>query len=89
MASGAKEAREQLICILAETLIVDEQELTPLASLSNDLNADSLDRVEIALRIEEEILGDNIEIPDEEASDWKTVADIKASMMKALKSKAA
>lgn len=38
-----------------------------------DLNDDSLDRLEIVLAIEDEF---DLEIPDEDAEKWKTVADV-------------
>ena len=38
-----------------------------------DLNEDSLDRVEIVMGIEDEF---GLEIPDEDARQWKTVADV-------------
>ena len=38
-----------------------------------DLNDDSLDRVEIVMALEDEF---DLEIPDEDAANWKTVADV-------------
>ena len=38
-----------------------------------DLGEDSLDRVEIVMQLEDEL---NLEIPDEDAEKWKTVADV-------------
>ncbi|HXF71267.1 MAG TPA: acyl carrier protein [Actinomycetota bacterium] len=56
--------------VLAEQLAVDESQVTPEARFAEDLNADSLDLVEAVLALEEEW---NIEIPEEEMQDVKTV----------------
>lgn len=50
--------------IIIEQLGVDEADVTPETSLTKDLEADSLDAVEIIMAIEEEY---GIEVPDEEA----------------------
>ena len=60
--------------IIAEQLSVDEiEEITMDTSLTKDLEADSLDAVEIIMALEEEY---EIEIPDEVAEEFKTVGDI-------------
>ncbi len=56
--------------IIAEELGVDQSEVTEEASFLNDLGADSLDTVEIVMRLEEEF---DQEIPDEEAEKLDTV----------------
>ena len=55
--------------IVAEKLSVDEEEVIPSASFTDDLNADSLDLVELIMAFEEEFSsGDvEIEISDEDA----------------------
>lgn len=50
--------------IIVEQLGVDAEEVTPTASFTDDLGADSLDIVELVMAFEEEF---GIEIPDEEA----------------------
>lgn len=58
--------------ITAEQLGVAESDVTMEASFINDLEADSLDIVELMMALEEEF---NIEIPDEEAEKISTVGD--------------
>ena len=59
--------------IIAEQLDVDTEEISLDTSLTRDLEADSLDAVEIIMAIEDEY---SIEIPDETAEEFKTVGDI-------------
>ena len=58
--------------IIVEQLGVDEAEVTPEASITDDLGADSLDQVELVMAFETEF---SIDIPDEEAEKIKTVGD--------------
>lgn len=58
--------------IIVDKLGVDENEVTPEASFTNDLGADSLDTVELIMEFEKEF---NISIPDEEAEKIGTVGD--------------
>jgi acyl carrier protein len=59
--------------IVAEQLERDVKEVTNTASLIDDLGADSLDVVELVMKMEEEF---GVEIPDEEAEKIKTVNDV-------------
>ena len=59
--------------IIMEQLSVDESMVTMETNLMKDLEADSLDAVEIIMAIEEEY---GIEIPDEEAESFQSVSDI-------------
>ena len=59
--------------IIVDSLSCDESQVTMEANLKDDLNADSLDAVELIMQIEEEF---EVEIPDEVASNMKTVKDI-------------
>jgi acyl carrier protein len=59
--------------IVAEQLERDVNEVTNEASFIDDLGADSLDIVELVMKMEEEF---GIEIPDEEAEKIKTVNDV-------------
>ncbi|MBI1748184.1 MAG: acyl carrier protein [Acidobacteria bacterium] len=58
--------------IIVEQLGVDEAEVTLTASFVDDLQADSLDTVELVMNFEETF---GIEIPDEDAEKIKTVKD--------------
>lgn len=59
--------------IIMEQLSVDESMVTPETNLMKDLEADSLDAVEIIMAIEEEF---GIEIPDEDAEKFQLVGDL-------------
>jgi acyl carrier protein len=63
--------------IIAEQLGVEESEITPQTSFVDDLNADSLDLVELIMSLEEEFSkeGKSIEISDEDAEKIVTVQD--------------
>ena len=63
--------------MIVEQLGVDESQVTPNASFVDDLNADSLDLVELIMSIEEEFSKDGsaIEISDEDAEKIRTVGD--------------
>jgi acyl carrier protein len=63
---------ERLKRIIAEQLGVDESQVTRDASFEEDLNADSLDLVELIMSLEEEF---GIEISEEDAEKIKTVGD--------------
>ena len=58
--------------IIADQLGVGEEEIKPTSSFIEDLGADSLDIVELVMQMEEEF---EVEIPDEEAENIKTVQD--------------
>lgn len=58
--------------IIVDKLGVDESEVTPTASFTNDLGADSLDTVELIMEFEKEF---NIAIPDDQAEKISTVGE--------------
>ena len=58
--------------IIVEKLGVDESEVKPEASFTNDLGADSLDTVELIMDFDKEF---NISIPDDKAETIATVGD--------------
>ena len=64
---------EKVRDIIAEQLDVDKNSITPETNLMKDLEADSLDAVEIIMAIEDEY---GIEIPDEQAEEFQVVQTI-------------
>lgn len=68
---------DRLKKIIVEQLGVSEEQVTPSASFVDDLNADSLDLVELIMAIEEEFSTpeQKLEIPDEDAEKITTVQD--------------
>lgn len=62
--------RSKVTAIIVDKLGVDEGEVTPEASFTNDLGADSLDTVELIMEFEKEF---NIAIPDDQAEKIGTV----------------
>lgn len=63
---------EKVKKLIAEKLEVDPGDVVPKASLIDDLGADSLAIVEMIMTMEEEF---DIEVPDEDAEQLKTVED--------------
>jgi acyl carrier protein len=63
---------EKVRKVVVDQLSVDESLVTPEASFTGDLGADSLDTVELVMAFEEEF---GCEIPDEEAEKIQTVQD--------------
>ncbi len=59
--------------ILADTLDVNEDELSADTNIATDLGADSLDVVEILMSIEDEF---DIEIPDSEIENIRTIGEL-------------
>jgi acyl carrier protein len=64
---------EKIRSIIVEQLGVEESAVTMETSLMKDLEADSLDAVEIIMAIEDEF---DIEIPDEDAEKFQNISDI-------------
>ena len=63
---------EKVTAIIVDKLGVDASEVTPEASFTNDLGADSLDTVELIMEFEKEF---NIAIPDDHAENISTVGE--------------
>ena len=59
--------------IIVDKLGVEESQVTPEASFTADLNADSLDTVELIMEFEKEF---GISIPDEDTNNINTVQDV-------------
>lgn len=66
----AEEIKEKVIKIVSEQMGVDKSEVTMETSFVNDLNADSLDTVELVMEFEDEF---ELSIPDEDAEKIQTV----------------
>ncbi len=73
---------EKIQNMLADALNVPVEKVTPDAKIVEDLGADSLDVVELLSQLEDEL---NIVIPDEEAEQLSTVADVAAAIEKLVK----
>ncbi len=73
--------KEKIVDIISNQLGIEKGDITPEASVVDDLGADSLDVVELVMALEEEF---NLEIPDEEAEKIKSVQDIFNHMSSAL-----
>ena len=66
------EIATRVTSIITDKLGVEESQVTPEASFTNDLGADSLDTVELIMELEKEF---DLSIPDEEAEKIVTVGD--------------
>ena len=64
---------EKVKSITAEQLGVDEDKIVMESAFLSDLEADSLDIVELMMALEEEF---NVEIPDEDVEKLSTVSDV-------------
>jgi acyl carrier protein len=70
--SKMSEIATRVTSIITDKLGVEESQVTPEASFTNDLGADSLDTVELIMELEKEF---DLSIPDEEAEKIVTVGD--------------
>ena len=65
---------DKVVKVVIEQLDLDgDIEITPQTSLMHDLEADSLDAVEVIMALEDQF---SIEIPDEDAEGFKSIGDI-------------
>jgi len=64
---------EKVAAILAEQLDAEADSITMTTNLVDDLGADSMDVVDLAMTLEDEF---DIEIPDEDITEVRTVGDI-------------
>lgn len=67
-----QEITKQVIDIVADQLEINQDKITPQSSFNDDLKADSLAVVELVLALEEAF---DMEIPDEDTDQIKTVGD--------------
>lgn len=75
------EIQDKVVSIIVEKLGVEESQVTMDANFQSDLNADSLDTVELIMEFEKEF---NITIPDEDTEKIATVGDAVAYVENAL-----
>ena len=65
--------RDRVLKVIDKQLNTDTSQIKPTDRFIEDLDADSLDRVELVMALEDEF--ENLEIPDKEAEKIKTVQD--------------
>jgi acyl carrier protein len=70
MAASREEIYEQVKSVLVEQLGIDENEISEEASFQGDLDADSLDLVELIMELEDQF---GVKISDEDAQGIQTV----------------
>lgn len=75
------EIEQKVKALVADKLGVDEEQVTMEASFAQDLQADSLDTVELIMDFEKEF---GVSIPEEETQNISTVGDAVAYIEKAL-----
>lgn len=80
-----KEIEEKVINIISEQMGADKSDIARETSFINDLNADSLDTVELVMEFEDEF---DLSIPDEEAEKIQTVGAAVDYVAKVMQSKA-
>ena len=80
----AQAIEQKVIEIISEQMGVDKSEIARETSFINDLNADSLDTVELVMEFEDEF---DMSIPDEEAEKIQTVGAAVDYIINAAKSK--
>ena len=78
---AVEEIEQKVIQIVSEQMSVDKNEISRETSFVNDLNADSLDTVELVMELEDEF---DMTIPDEEAEKLKTVGEAISYIQKSL-----
>ena len=64
---------EKVVAILCDQFEVSEDSITPETLITDDLNADSLDVVDLIMSVEDEF---EIEVLDEDVESIKSVADL-------------
>jgi acyl carrier protein len=67
------EVQEKVVKIIVDKLGVKESEVTPEATFTGDLGADSLDTVELVMEFEKAF---DVQVADEEAEKFQTVGDV-------------
>ncbi|MFO0972798.1 MAG: acyl carrier protein [Phycisphaerae bacterium] len=78
------EIQDKVVAIVSEQMGVDKKEITMDTSFVRDLNADSLDTVELVMEFEDEF---ELSIPDDEAEKIQTVGQAVQFIEKVLATK--
>ncbi len=73
-----KDVESRLLDVVASALVVSRSEVRPDSNLAEDLAADSLDMIELAMAIEDEF---GIIVLDGDEQPWKTVGDVQAYIL--------
>jgi len=71
--NAVKTVEDRIREVIVDLLMVDDEQVTRSADLEYDLNADSLDRVELIMNIEEEL---GIKVDEAKAEKWRTVGQL-------------
>jgi acyl carrier protein len=67
------ELKDKIVKLISETTKLDPAKIQPNSSFIDDLNLDSLDMVELMMKMEDEF---GLEIPEKETEKLKTVNDV-------------
>ncbi len=73
------ELQEKVMKLISDATKVDLMKITPDTSFVDDLNLDSLDIVELMMKMEDDF---GVEIPEEDAEGLKTVKDVVSYLQK-------
>ena len=65
--------QEKVIKLISDATKIDGSKITPATNFVEDLNLDSLDIVELMMKMEDDF---GVEIPEEDAEGMKTVQDV-------------
>jgi acyl carrier protein len=82
--TAIEDIRTKVVGIVSEQMGVDKKEISMETSFVNDLNADSLDTVELVMEFEDEF---ELNIPDDEAEKIQTVGQAVEYIAKAIEAK--
>ena len=72
---------DKIKALIADQLDIDEDSIKETSSFTDDFDIDSLEVVDLIMRVEEEF---DIEIPEDQSENFKTVGDIVAVIQKCI-----
>lgn len=73
------ELQEKVMKLISDATKIEQTKITPDTSFVDDLNLDSLDIVELMMKMEDDF---GVEIPEEDAEGLKTVRDVISYLQK-------